>query len=560
MSRSTPLSDLEVLQVIAELVTTKRKSSALAHYPTLRIQTNNLNSALKNAIKSTDLILDKWSDKLALDNEVAGEFVGQGMPLFPYRTIAPFLVHNVHRTADFLLGETLGALKYDVDDVGKTVPSFSHFVTLGSAVRGFIDALVQTVYQLVTFDSLQLNYKFLQSLLSFAAVAPPSLHANVASSKTQAALNAYTALSNKEKKDSAFTKATHDQFGQRLSVACKKIGFSDERKRNIELLFSFCSDFIHSGYASILATSEKGPGYILGWSGDAFVAEAENFSELKQRLLAECAGLYANLLVPALSLAIQRTLANPTPSDWSAELDSATARINDLRTVLNQTVVKAVRKGVFQLLPKLPVDCVCGNETILHPPFLEWHRFCSHCGSRFCFPEVNDNVDYVVSSVGIGDVLGSDAPRLASLDAAAKAKLQRIMAKHALEKGEGAPDLLLITDLERIDEDTLEVPFQCTSTPDGDNRKRCQLLTFVAAKSLERCKIVRIRCNCGVEVDYSTAVCTNICQCPTCQQVIGLIGVSGEGDSIMSQNPDGSPKPMPIQARNRFKVPNTAVN
>ncbi len=122
-------------------------------------------------MRCAELVLDKWSVKLANDGEVTPEFQTLGTALFPYRKIAPFLIRNVHQTADFLSEQTRAAPAVDVDQVGDTAPSFSDFVKLGAAVRGFLDALVQAAYQLATFDGLQLNYKFLQSLLSFATVA-----------------------------------------------------------------------------------------------------------------------------------------------------------------------------------------------------------------------------------------------------------------------------------------------------------------------------------------------------------------------------------------------------
>jgi hypothetical protein len=257
-------SDADVLQAIADLLVARRSSAALAHYPTLRVQTNNLHAALKRAMERAEFVLDRWSARLANDGEVTPEFQAQGTALFPYRTIAPLLVRNLHQTADFLLEETRAAPAVDVDRVGETVPSFSDFVKLGGAVRGFLDALVQAAYQLATFDGHQLNHKFLQSLLSFATVAPPSLHTNIVSPKMQAALDAYVGLPNKKKKNSAFTKAAHEQFPQRLLIACQLADFPDWRRRNLELLFSSCSDFVHSGYVSVLAIGYPRSDVVMG--------------------------------------------------------------------------------------------------------------------------------------------------------------------------------------------------------------------------------------------------------------------------------------------------------
>ena len=190
----------------------------------------------------------------------------------------------------------------------------------------------------------------------------------------------------------------------------------------------------------------------------------------------------------------------------------------------------------------------------------DWDRFCPTCGSRFILHEVPAEVDYVISASGVGDVLGGDATKIAELDDAARDKLRRITAKHAPEDGKGEVRFMLITDLVGCDENTLEVPSRVTSAPGDDRRGQCTFFAFVAAKSLKRCAAVRIRCNCGTEADYQTAAQTNICRCPRCRTSIGLLGVTGDGESIQILNPDGTPGMAPIQARDRFAHPGTVVS
>lgn len=558
-AQSVPPSQADVLNAIAALLTAQPSAAALSHYPTLRIQTIKLHHALVAAISSVDAIVDDWATELSRDEHVTLEFQSRGTALFAYRIICPALVRNVHRTANFLLEEAQPLPAVDVEQVGITTPSFSDFVKLGAAVRGFLDALVQAAYQLATFDGLQLNYKFLQSLLSFATVAPASLHANIVSPEMQAALNAYVALAGKDRKNSAFTKAAHDQFPQRLLVGAQAAGLPDWRRRNLELLFSFCSDFVHSGYVSVLAIGESGPGIIMGGPGDAFTPKAENFAELKQRLLAECAGAYADLLLPVLRHAIGRMLVVGIPPPWTNVLDSAAKRVSDVRATLHRQLVEPVRRGLLGSDTVLRIQCMCGGNVELQPPHHVWDRFCPACGSRFSLHEVGDEADYVVSANGIGDVLGGDATRIVDLDQPARDKLNRISLKHAPTDAQGEVSFLLITDLERCDEETLSVPSLVLTAPRDVDRGRCSLMTFVAAKSMERCGSVRINCNCGAEVDYRTADRTNVVQCLRCRTSIGLLAVTGDGKGVSIMNPDGSPRMVPIQARDRFTVPGVAT-
>lgn len=561
MHPSSPApSETDVLRAIGDLLTAKHSSAALAHYPTLRIQTNHLHHALTKAIGQGSNVIDQWSAMLSNDAEVAFEFQQPSSIRFAYRMVLPALIRNLHQTADFLLEVTQAAPPVDVDRVGETTPSFSDFVKLGSAVRGFLDALTQAAYQLITFDGRQLNYKFLQSLLSFAPVAPPSLHTNIVSPELQTALDAFIALPKKDRKNSSFTKAAHEQFPQRLAVACQFARLPDWRRQNLELTFNFCSDFVHSGYISVLAISAEDSGLITGGPGDAFTPKAENFAELKQRLLAECAGAYADLLWPALRHGIGQTLALGLPIVWAEKLDAASRKISDVRSVLNRRLVEPVRQGLTNSEATIRIDCMCGGQVDLCPPHHEWERFCPDCGSRFVLHEVGEEVDYVVSASGIGDILGGDAVKIDQLDSEARAKLNRIAAKHAPQKSADEVAFLLITDLANCDEETLEAPTQIRGVPRKDLRDRCSIFAFVAAKSLERCTTIRIQCNCGAHVDYETALCTNVCLCLQCRTQIGLFGVTGDGTKIRIVNPDGTPGTAPIQARNRFTKPGTGVN
>jgi hypothetical protein len=556
---ATSPSETDVLRAISELFTAKISAAALAHYPTLRIQTNNLHAGLTSAIQATDRIVSEWSTRLSICANVCDDFRSPARPLFAYRIIAPALVRNLHQAADFLLDEARGAPLVCLDQIGEATPSFSDFVKLGAAVRSFLDSLVQTAYQLATFDGRQINYKFLQSLLSFAAVAPPSLHSNIVSPDMQAALNAFVALSSKERKNSAFTKAAHDQFPQRLALACQAVGFEERRRLNIELLFGFCSDFVHSGYVSVLALGSPGTEIVMGGYEDAFTARAENFAELKQRLLAECAGAYADLFLPVFRQAIGRTLAGGMPNSWADELDRLVHEIGSLREILHRRLVEPVRQGLIGSKTSLRINCMCGGQVDVYPPHLDWDRFCPSCGSRLVLHEVPASVDYVISASGAGDVLGSDATRIGQLDGAVKSKLERITAKHQLKRSRSALQFLLIRDLINCDEDTLEVPSIVTSTPNDADRGQCTLLAFVAAKSLARCAAVRIRCNCGKAVDYHTAEQTNMCRCPGCKTYIGLVGVTGDGESIKILKPDGTPGTAPIFGRDRFSNQGTAT-
>jgi hypothetical protein len=88
-------------------------------------------------------IVDEWAVELACDDHVVPDFRSTDSTVSSYRTIAPALVRNAHHTADFLLEETRAMPAVDTHRAGETTPSFSDFVRLGAAVRGFLDAAVR---------------------------------------------------------------------------------------------------------------------------------------------------------------------------------------------------------------------------------------------------------------------------------------------------------------------------------------------------------------------------------------------------------------------------------
>lgn len=172
MTISIEPSEADVLRSISDLIRRPRSAAALAHYPTLRIQTANLHAALRAAIETGERVTIDWLERVGRDLSVTPEFKPATASLYPYRDIAPALVRNLHRTTEFLLDEARPSPPVGTDRVGEMIPSFSDFVRLGAAARVFLDAIVQTAFQLIAFDGRQLNYKFLHSLQGFAPVAP----------------------------------------------------------------------------------------------------------------------------------------------------------------------------------------------------------------------------------------------------------------------------------------------------------------------------------------------------------------------------------------------------
>jgi hypothetical protein len=88
---------------------------------------------------------------------------------------------------------------------------------------------------------------------------------------------------------------------------------------------------------------------------------------------------------------------------------------------------------------------------------------------------------------------------------------------------------------------------QVTSAPSDEDRKRCNLIAYVADEALSAKEKVNVRCNCGALAPYHTISSTNVCECSRCGSRIGICGISGGPGLVPFRLSDGSTGEVPIQ-------------
>ena len=546
--RVDPIRAGEVLRVIAEALVRQPVNYAVEHFPSLRARTRRLRMDFVSALDAADGLVSDWRRVLEDDAVVASAFKRSDSSQEPFRRIAPIVAANFQRIARELANSTEPALPAIVADKLDTVAvKFEDFINLGSIVRQYVDSLIESSYQLFTLDAAKFNYKFLESLASFAPVAPVSLHQTLYSDALQAIVAEFVTMSGRQRRDSAFSQVEHAKFGDRVAWLVKNLGASQQFESSLNGIFKFCSDFVHLGYASSVALGPTDSHQIVLGSHDYYTAPALNYAELRVRLLGECVLYYAEIFMPAMARAFEMMLVDGKPIATHAH--EISRRLGTVRRYLSDSPsIEFIKDGLIGSDQPIRIECgACGASFEWHAPHRARDCYCEGCGMQFRPEIVPEAVDYVVSSEGASRVNGSDAPEIADVAAPFRQKLDLIRQRHVPVRAGDALRYAQITDLERVNVETLDVPSMCTSRPAPEHDGQFRLIAYVASKALERLHQVTVRCNCGAKVVYEPAAGSNVCRCQTCGTFIGIFGVSGDATHILvADTPGGPQRAVPI--------------
>jgi hypothetical protein len=551
----------EVLSVIADALTRQPANHALEHLPSLRARTRRLHNDFVSVLDKADALVTDWGRALRDDEVVVDAFKRPGSSQEPFRRIAPIIVSNFQRVARALTKETTpSAPATTVDELSKVVARFEDFINLGSVVRQYTDSVVETSYQLGNLDAAKFNYKFLESLVSFAPVAPVSLHQTLYSDALQAAVSEFAAMTGGQRRDSAFSRDEHAQFGRRVAWLKERLGTTDRLEQSLNKIFKFCSDFVHLGYASSVALGPVSTPQIVMGAGDLFTAPTLNYAELRVRLLGECARYYAEIFAPTLVYAFEAMLV---------DADDFVVRARELTELLSVTrhyvagvmAIEFIKDGLIESDQSIQIECgFCETTLKWQAPHHVWDCYCEGCGKQFQADVVPEAVDYIVSSEGFSKVNGSDAPEIDALSVPLREKLDAIRQRHVpAREGEPLP-YVSVTDLERVEVETLNVPSICTSRPGPEYDGQYPVIAYAASKALARQIEVAIHCNCGAQVIYAPATGSNVCRCKACQTLIGIFGISGNATEMpVLDGPGGPRRLVPIHGARSTRLRNDGV-
>lgn len=543
---TTPTNDraVQVLTAIARAMTRPPVPAALSHFPSLRAQTARANSDFAGAVEAVDLAITWFKAKLQ-DNADAAPAYALPSDHAPFRQIVPLALEGSQRATRKLLAATHPADRATtLEQVERIRVDSGDFTDLGTATRQCIDSMIESSYQVCRLDPRTFNYAFLESVVSFASGAPPSLSTQLHSEEIQKAIDDFAKSKGRKKRVAAFACDDHSSFDDRVSFLADLLAANVRCRKALQSGFKFCSDLVHLGFASdaALGTTRAGQ-VILGIAEDHYTASAENLAEVKLSLLRLCAESYLHFFIAAIGTSMRAMLADP--AGGLALLAKASAWLASSPGLEDRVAFEFVADSLMASDRTIDIQCGrCGGEFAWNAPHHRWDCYCRGCGCRYEIIVVADAVDYILSAEGESLVLGSDAPAIAQLAGPLREKLGRLRARQVPPRKSEAMAFLHITDLERVDEQTLAVEPLCTSRPAMD--AKFQLIGFVAVKALARCAQMQLMCACGQVVPYATASKDALVQCGHCRRVIGVFGVAGDGTQVALTTPEGKPQFAPI--------------
>jgi hypothetical protein len=528
-------------------------AAALAHFPSLRAQAARPNTDFEIAVGDVDGVV-QWVKARLEDGALVEEAFRDPADAAPFRQIVPVLLESFQRIAHKLLAATKPAKRAtSIDEIARIEARHDDFIDLGTVVRQFIDSMIETAYQATKLDPHAFNYKFFESLVSFAPVAPLSLHSRLYSEEIQRTIQNFAAPDGRKRRVEAYASNEHRKFGERVDFLGAHVGANQWCRDRIKLVFKFCSDLVHLGYASDVALGSISTGQIvLGTAGDYYTASAENLAEVKLRLLRECAHYYVQFFIAACKVSMQSMLTDAL--EGVEMLDRAGQALSTSHGLNDRTAFEFIRDGLVGSDRTINIECGrCGDRFSWKPPHHRWDCYCRGCGALYEVEIVPEAVDYMVSVEGASLVLGSDAPDVPDLPRPMREKLRRIGQRHLPPREAEGMHFCRITDIEHVNEETLVVDTRCTVRPAMD--AQFQLVGYVAYKALTRQEEVRLICACGASVRYATASADLLCRCAQCGRIIGVFGVSGDGTHIaLADASDGTLQSAPIHEQRSLKL------
>lgn len=547
---------LEVTKLIAENFSKDPGLAALNHYPTLRIQTRNLNNALSQSLIKLEAIFTELGTGFAETQKLSPSAIEPNGTTHYYLNLGPRILQNF-----LLMGRRVAAVaipepKLGLNELDKIRGSFDDFCDLTTTVRQFVDTLVESSYVLSTLDASYLNYRVLESLLSFIEVAPPSLQAPIYSEGMADIVNEFASMSVAKRKNSDFTRASREQFPQRVKFLCSSLGcnYHNNIEGNLVTVYKFCSEFAHIGYVSTLVAGSKADGgpILRGEDdSDVYLSRAENFAELKLQLLRECMIFYADVFIRALRVFIEKMFVDTKSRLFTERLDAEIDSLFKLLRLTMRTLVEPIVRGKIGSGETIEIECNCGGKIQWEPPHHNWDNYCPECGARFEMMEVDPDVSYVISELGPGDVLGGWAVPMKQLAPELRKKLTSIWQRHKVTlSSEEGTKFLTIRDLINIDIETLQDRVEILNLPPEEVRQKCTLFTFVSDGGMQASDHIDITCNCGNVIPFRKPYSEPALHCK-CGALIGIAVVSGDPISISGQNPDGTRRQLPVQGSRR---------
>ena len=411
------MNEFDVLKTIAESLSERKSLAALSNYQVLNNNIGYVNNLFKESLSWLSKISNEIKVSLEDDSLASSEAKDNTCPLYYFRKVLPRVVINGIQISMKFQNHTMSDNRSHItlENVYLLHKPFADYSALVTSTRQFVDSLISDSYQMICLEPKLLNYHVLSSLSSFEKYATKSIWHSIANDRLIKVLSAFNSLKFQDRANSQISRCTHKTFAQKVDYIFSQLEISDSKLNDdLKNMFKFSSEFAHVGYVSTMFSSTYDSECIFGDEISPYLPSAENFSELKYRLLETAVKLYSKVYLPSLKYALDKLMSSLS-SNINRKIDVLINAVNNGLNTRNNQYYFFICGGLIESDKDIKLPCRCGEIRVWAPPHERSELFCKKCGSSFNLIEMEGDPGYIVTSEGPVKVIGSDVPDLEDL-------------------------------------------------------------------------------------------------------------------------------------------------
>lgn len=404
----------EVLKVLADNFKDKKHDAALSNYFILCNNIKFLNNTLSNYINFLKLF-NKDFDKLIDNNKCLNkDCIDDSTTTFYFKILLSRIIKNNMEVIEnfYLLTFPDERTRINIENVKVLSKGFKNYNQLVTTTRQLLESIITSSYQILMFDSKELNYQILTSLNSFFKYATKSLKMAVFNDELINILNDFNKLSYKDWKKSNITKCKHGTFGDKINYIFTKLneGKNNNLQERLNNLYKFSSEFTHIGFVSTFYASTSNSEVIFNDENGPYLISTENYNELKYEILLTALELLYKIYNPCLIEFIKKIFITKVSDNFIHEFNIINEEINNDILSRNNTYYFFITNDYINSNDDIVLECKCGTKNIWFAPRKNNEVICKGCGSNFNFIILEGDPGYILTSNGPVRVLGSSAP------------------------------------------------------------------------------------------------------------------------------------------------------
>lgn len=410
--------DIDVLKILSDNFKERKHGAALSNYLILCNNISFLNNTLLKYIEFSKLFLQKFDEYIHTNEYLNVDCLDNSKSVYYLKFLIPRIIKNNMEILGKFYSLTFPDKRSEIniENVGVLAKGFEDYNKLVTNARQFIESVVVSSYQMLMFDSKELNYQILTSLNSFYKYATKSLKMAVFNDELMDLLKNMTKLSYKQWKKSDITKCKYITFGDKLEYIFKCLkAESNELKNQLNNLYKFSSDFTHIGFVSTFYVSASDTDVIFGDENGPYLSSTENYNELKYEIIRTALETIYQIYNPSLIEFIKKIFIAERAETIISDFKALNENINNDILSRNNTYYFFITEDYFNSNNDIELECRCGTRNIWPAPHKENGAICKGCGSNINFIVLEGDPGYIITSDGPARVLGSSAPLIENM-------------------------------------------------------------------------------------------------------------------------------------------------